>query len=612
MNKYFTNQEIAELLRRVESAYEVKGENRFKIRAYDTAAASVEHSTSELKDLWDEGKLDQVPGVGKSIAQHLDELFRTNKVKHFEKVMQGLPPAMFALEKIPGVGPKRALVLAKELKITEEKEAVEKLKEKALAGEVKKLEGFGEKLEQDLLRGIDSYEKGEVETKRMPLYFANELAEELINYLKKNPEVVEAYPLGSLRRKLATVGDIDIAVSTNKPEEVLNYFFKYPKIQKVLDRGEKDLGRVTLQNGQQVDIRTSLPESFGAMLQHFTGSKQHNIALREFALSKGKSLSEYGIKKLKTVDNRQKPESRTQITEQKFKNEIDFYQALGLDYIPPEIREDTGEIEASLKHNLPNLVELKDIKGDLHLHSDFPIEPSHDEGVSSLKAMVEMGERLNYQYLGFTEHNPSTSKHKEDKVINLLKRKKDYFDKFIYSYENAVKERRNKLPIKIFNGLEIDIKPSGELSIPDKAFEFLDYAIASVHSSFDLNKEKMTQRVIRGLSHPKVKILGHPTGRKINEREGYELDWEKIFDFCLRNNKFLEISAWPNRLDLPDFLVREAVTNGVKLVINSDSHAVDQMDLMKYGVAVAKRGWAEKKDILNTCSLDEVERLLFF
>jgi DNA polymerase (family 10) len=586
--RFFTNQEIADLLRKMAAAYTVKDEDRFRIKAYEEASVSVEHSTSELKDLWDEGKLEEVPGIGKSLAEYLDELFRTGRVKHFEKVISSLPPAMFVFDKIPGLGPKRSLTLSKELGITGEKDALERLKAAAKQEKIRELPGFDTKSEENILKGIESLEKGEQKTKRMPLYQADAVALELTAYLKKNPAVIEAHPLGSLRRMLSTVGDIDISVSTKSPKEVMAHFFRYPKIRRVVSKGEEALGRVVLQGGQQVDIRLSSPESYGAMLQYFTGSKQHNIYLREYALGKHLSLSEYGIKNLKT----QKVE--------KTRTEEEFYQALGLKYIPPEIREGSGEIEAAREGKLPDLVEKKEIKGDLHLHSDFPIEPSHDIGVSSMAEMIKMAQELNYEYIGFAEHNPSVSRHSEKEIIDLVKKKKEVIDKIIYSSEKEVKKRGKNLLIMVYNGLEIDIKPDGELALPEPAFEFLNYAIVAVHGSFEMTREKMTKRVLKGLSHPKAKILAHPTGRKIGLREGYELDWEAVFEFCRKNGKALEISAWPDRLDLPDTLVREAVKAGVKLVIDSDSHAADQMTFMRFGVAVARRGWAEKKDILNT------------
>lgn len=602
--KFFSNQQIADLLRKVAAAYLVKGENRFRVAAYEEAAAAIEHSTSELKDLWDAGKLEEVPGVGKSIAGHLAELFQTGKVNHFAEVFRRLPPAMFIFEKIPGVGPKRAYALAKGLGIKEEKGAVNRLKSAISENKVAGLEGFGEKLQADLLKGIASLEKGEVTSRRMPLYLADQIAEDVLNYLLANPLVIEAHPLGSLRRRLATVGDIDVSVATNEPKKVLDYFFKYPVINKIVSRGEEALGRVLLRTGQQVDLRVALPQSYGAMLQYFTGSKQHNINLRQFALGKGLSLSEYGIKNIK---NQTVPVGR-QVAE--FENEKKFYEFLGLQYIPPEIREGTEEIELARKGNLPQLVEFSQIKGDLHLHSDFPIESSHDLGVSSVDEMVKLAEDLFYEYLGFSEHNPAASRHSQDRIIDILKAKMDFFEHKKYSYEKSAQERAVKLPIKILNGLEIDIKTNGELAVPDKGLDLLDYAIVSIHTGFEMTKEKMTDRIITGLSHPKAKILGHPTGRKIGEREGYEVDWDRLFAFCLKNDKILEICAWPNRMDLPDFLVRAAVKYGVKMLINTDAHAVSQMKLMPYGVSVARRGWAEAQNISNTLAFEKLNAIL--
>jgi len=604
------------MLSEIAAAYEVKNESKFKVMAYQKAAVAVEHATSEIKDLWDDGKLDQVPGIGKNISSYLEELFRTGKVRHFDWVKKGLPPAMFVFLDIPGVGPKTAYALAQKLRITKEKDALEKLKKAGQAGKIRVLENFGEKSEQEILAGIEALEKGEMKTKRMLLPYADSLASEIISFLKSCPDVIEAHPLGSLRRMVATIGDIDISVCTKSPEKVMDFFTKYKKIKKVLEKGESALLRVVLTSGQQVDIRFSPPESYGAMLQYFTGSKQHNIQLREFALRKGMSLSEYGIKKVQSSISKKFPGrgkfkvQSDNLKVKSFANEEGFYHELGLEWIPPEIREGRGEIEASLKRKLPNLVELTDIKGDLHLHSDFPIEPSHDLGASSPEVMVQEAARLGYEYLGFSEHNPSVSKHTEKQIIDILKRKKELFEQLNYSSENKNEIRTQNLPIKILNGLEIDIKPDGSLAIPEEGFEFLDFAIASIHTNFEMSREKMTKRVLKALGHPKIKILGHPTGRLLEEREGYELDWEQIFDFCLQNKKILEINAWPNRLDLPDNLVKEAVKKGVKMVIDSDSHDVEQMKFLKYGVAVARRGWAERKDIINTLPYKELHDIL--
>jgi DNA polymerase (family 10) len=589
-----TNQEIAKLLRAISAAYEIKGGNKFKIMAYDRAATAIEHATSEAKDLWDDSKLTEIPGVGASIAAHLDELFRKGKVAYFEQIMKGLPLAMFELLNVPRIGAKSAYKLCRELKIKNPQTAVLDLEKAAKKGKIAKIEGFGQKSQEDILEAIKVFKAGEIKENRMVLPYADAIAQEMISYLKKIPATIRADPLGSLRRKVATIGDVDVAVSTLKPVEVINWFVRYPKARKIVEKGPSG-ATILLKNGRQVDLRVQNPKAYGAMLQYFTGSKHHNIHLRELALKKGFSLSEYGIKKIKNLKLKIK----------NYESEEDFYKALRLPWIPPELREDTGEIEAALRQaqgkpdGLPKLVELEDVKGDLHIHSNFPVEESHDPGLDPMEEIIKVASSLGYNYIGFTEHNPSQSQHSENQIMSLLKRKKEAIDKINCS-------RVKKLLKGVFNGLEIDIKPNGELAIPKKALYLLDYGIASIHSSFNMKRDQMTKRVLRALDYPKIKIFGHPTGRKLGQREGYELDWEKIFEFCKRHDKWLEINAWPDRLDLPDALVREAVKNGVKMVICTDAHAKNQLTLMSYGVAVARRGWAEKKDIINTLSYDKI------
>jgi len=597
MVKEFTNKEIAKILKAVAAAYEVKKGDKFKIMAYDRASTSVEHATSEIKDLWDDGKLNELPGIGAAIASHLDELFRTGRVRHFEEVMKGLPPAMFEFLSIPGIGAKTAYKLCQKLKIKNPKTALKELERAAKLGKIRIIEGFGEESEKKILEAIEAFKKGQIKERRMVLPYADTIAQEIVSYLLNCKAVKRVDTLGSLKRMVSTIGDIDIAVATESPQEVIDWFLKYPKIKKVIEKGPTGAS-ILLENGRQVDLRIGKPEAYGAMLQYFIGSKHHNIHLRELALKKGFSLSEYGIRPLKFKKDKQK------ILE--FEKEEDFYHFLGLDWIPPELREDSGEIEAALNHTLPNLLKIDDIKGDLHIHSNFPIETSHDQGTASMEEVIRKGEELGYEYIGFTEHNPSISKHKPKEIIEILKRKKEEIDKINYSNEKRVRN----IPIKALNGLEIDIKPNGTLGIPEEGLKLLDYAIVSVHTSFKMNREEMTKRILSALEHSKVKILGHPTGRKLNEREGYELDWEKVFDFCLKKGKWLEINAWPDRLDLPDVLVREAVKRKVKMVICTDSHSLEHLNLMRYGVAVARRGWAEKNDIINTLPYKEFKKLL--
>lgn len=589
--KTMTNTEIAELLRDVAASYQLKDEKkeRFKIIAYQRAADAIEHASSELKDLWDDGKLNEVPGIGESISDHLDELFRTGKSKHFEEVMKGLSPAIFDLMKVPGIGVKRAFRLVKEFGV----KSVSDLKKVASLGKIAKLEGFGSDSEQSILKSISDFEKKPPARNLLP--YAMEIASNIISWLKKNKDVIKADPLGSLRRQASTVGDIDISVASNSPDSVVRHFAAYPNASRVLEKGQRTASLI-LPGNIQVDLMVSDPKGYGSLLQHFTGSKHHNIALRERALKMGLSVSDYGIRKLKSKDNKL----------ELFSNEEDFYKRLGLDYIPPELREDSGEIEAALNHKLPKLVELKEVKADLQIHSSFDIETSHDLGQSSMEAIVKKGNDLNYQYLAFTEHNPSKSKHTEMEIVDLLKRKKEAVDKLNYS---VVKTMKGSIK-KVFNSLEIDIRTEGGIPVSDAGMDTLDFALVSINSSFRLPRAEMTKRVISALSHPKVKVFAHPTARKLNERESVELNWPEVFEFCKKNGKWIEINCDPARLDLPDVLVKEAHKYGIMFTLGTDAHHVDGMNNMCFGVSVARRGWCESNDIINTRGLGEFEKLL--
>ena len=586
----FSNSEIAALLRKVWLSYIALGENQFKIIAYDRASQAVEQSSADLSDLWEKEDLTKLPGIGKSIASHLDEFFRTGKVKVYNNIFEKLTPAFFEFIKIPGVGPKTALKLSQELGITQAPNAILRLRKAAILGKISSLTGFGQQSEQRILKSLGKINNND---KRILLAKAINVSDRLLDYLKKLPQVHRADTLGSLRRHQATVGDIDISVASNFPKKVVNYFVSYPKIQEVLEAGTNK-ARVILKNGFQVDLMVENVESYGALLQHFTGSKAHNIALREYSVKRKMSLSEHGIK----YDN--KLES--------FNSEEKFYQRLGIQYIPPDLREGEGEISLALQNKIPELVSQKDLQGDLHIHSNFNIEPSHDLGHSSLAQIYSKAVELGYEYIGLSEHNPSTSKHTEAEIINLINNKKQYIEQFISSDKNREIARVNKL--YILNSLEIDILADGSLAIPDKAISILDYAIASIHSSFQLDSGLMTKRVLKALEHPKVKILGHPTGRMLYNRDGYKADWEQIFKYCSQNNKFLEINSWPERLDLPDFLIKKALKFNVKFVINSDSHEVTEMELIKFGVWNARRGWLQKKDIINCFPYSKIKRIL--
>lgn len=580
--KYFSNHEISKILREISAAYSVNNEPIFKIRAYENAADSIENASVEIRDLWETDDLASIPGVGKTIQGHLNELFKTGKVKHFDEVKKSIPEGMFELLNINGLGPKSAFKLASSLGI----KSIKELEEAAKTGKIKKLSSFGEKSEQEILSAIEEY-KGKSNRYLLPFIFT--VSQRIISHMKNNKACEEVEPLGSLRRMVATVGDIDIGVASSNPKEVISHFTKFPEISRILGAGSTAASAI-LKNDVQVDIKVQPRDGFGALLQHFTGSKNHNIKLRELALSKGMSLSEYGIKEQGKL--------------LKFSNESDFYNHIGLEYIEPELRENSGEIEAALRSTqgkpnaLPNLVKLEEIKGDLHLHSSYPIEPSHDLGVNDFSEIIKKAKELNYEYIGFSDHSPGFSTHTKKKIIELINKRKNVIEQIKDSNKS----------IRILNLLEIDILSNGELSVPLEGLKLLDGAIAGIHSSHKQNKNEITKRLLTACNSKYVKIISHPTGRLLEKRESYEADWNVVFKQCLKTGTILEINAWPTRLDLPDTLVREAVKLGIKLIINSDAHEISQMDNMKFGVSTARRGWATNHDIVNTMPWLEFSR----
>lgn len=566
-----SNQQIAKLFRNVAAAYTIKKTgNVFQVRAYENAADSIEHSTAGIRDLWEEGKLGEIPGLGEKIREHLDELFKKGKVSHFESVEKGIPKIVFDLLDIPGIGPKTAEKISKlgfdnleELKIELKSDRLE--------------EKISAKLRESILSGMEEITRRDKDN-RMLLGFATVQADRILGYLKKSPDVLEADPLGSYRRMVATIGDLDFSASSLHPAKVVEYFTKMPGVSRVLDKGENK-GTVVLRSGVQVDLLVGNPDSYGALLQHFTGSKNHNIHLRTLALSKNLSLSEEGVKHLKT--------GKTVPA----KTEEEFYKLLKMDTPAPEIREDAGEIEAALEHKLPNLVELKDIKGDLHTHSNYPFpNPSHGMGANTMEEMINKAKQLGYEFIGVSDHPPGHGTTSKENMIKAVDKRTKYIEDL----------KKKTTGIRVLNGLEIDILGDGSLSVPDEALETLDYCIAGIHSGHRGTKEQITKRLLSALQNPNVDIISHPTNRLLNERQSSEADWEEIFKMAAKNKKLLEINAHPNRLDLRDDLVRQAKEFGVKFVVNTDAHEVSWMDNMRFGVSVARRGWAEPKDIVNT------------
>ncbi len=588
----FSNKSIAEILRNIAAAYLLQQgpdsdkNNRFKIIAYQKAADTVEHLSRELKDIWQEGKLQKVPGIGPGIGSGLSQLFENGTSSHLNEILKGIPPSVFLLMKVPGIGPKKAFRLVVHFGLTEKETVIDDLRNLAKAGAIEGLEGFGSKSQNDIIEGLEVFKRQDRREERMPMPYAIEIATEVIKYMNElGPIVKRIDSLGSLRRRVATIGDIDLAIVAKEKDmqTIVDHFLQYPGKRSVEAAGERKASILAAGN-IRIDLRVQDAESYGSMLQYFTGSKAHNIKLREYALKKGYSLNEYGIKNLKD-----------KVSIQKFSDEESLYSFLGLQTPSPEMREGTREIEFAEKRLLPKLVENSDIKGDFHMHSSYDLQTSHDLGLNTYEEMVAKAEELQYEYIGFSEHNPKQKGLTEDEVVRVMRLRKDHIDMVMKSL---------KLPY--FIGLEVDILPNGLLALPDAAFEYVDYLIVSLHSSFKMNMTEMTKRVLKALSYPKVKIFGHPTARLLEKREGVELDWDQIFEHVIKHNQALEINAGPSRLDLPDSLVKEGVEKGAKFFINTDAHAARHMDWMKYGVFVARRGWLEKKDVVNTWELDEM------
>jgi DNA polymerase (family X) len=578
------------MLNDVAAALLIKKANRFRMIAYEKASEQVEQMSRELYDIWQEGGLDKVPTIGSAIHDHLVEFFKTGRVKDFEELFADIPEATFELMQVPSIGPMRAYQLASHLKLSKAKTAVDDLEKACLAGKVATMERFGAKSQSAILESIKIYRRQQESPERMPLPYADEKAADIIAYLKQHKGVKRIDALGSLRRQVPTIGDIDIAVIVKEGESqsLLDHFAAYPGSLRLDNRGEEKASIIVAPH-IRVDLRLQKEDSYGAMLQYFTGSKAHNIKLREYALTKGLSLSEYGIRKMikgKIGDHTQP-----------FATEKEFYNHLGLDYVEPEMREGLNEVELARTHKLPTLVTLKDIRGDMHTHSSYDITTSHDLGTNTYAEMCEKAKSLGYEYIGFADHNPRLTGHSPQHIIDILKKRNEFIERNLKKYKTS--------SFSYFTSLETDILPSGELAIPEKAVDLLDYIVVSIHSSFAMNVKDMTKRVTTALLYPNVKIFAHPTTRLIGKREGVEMNWDEIYELCAKKNIAIEINSWPERLDLPDSMVREAARYGVNFCIDTDAHAAEQMNNMKYGVSVARRGWAAKNTIVNAKNLKD-------
>lgn len=575
----YTNKEIIEILKEVLAAMEVKDVNKFRVRAYQNVISSIESLTKSVQDLWKENKLDEIPGVGTTLKGHFDDLFTKGKVKDFDDVKKDLPDGMFSLIGLRGIGAKKAFKLAAAFELNDRGSALGKLKKAAEEGKIGVLEGFAKKSEQLILEAITEMKTHKTERERLLLVRAEEVAARLIEFIKKDDNVVEAEALGSLRRRAPTVGDLDIAVATSDPSQTIQHFLDFSEIKDVLSKGDRG-ARVSLSTDLQVDMRVIAPEAFGAMVQYFTGSKQHNVILRTFALEKGLSLNEYGIKKGDKLIE--------------FATEKGFYKYLGMDYIPPELRQGKNEIDLAQSHNLPKLVRLEDVKGDIHTHTIA------SDGLNTLQEMLTHAEKLGYEYYGISDHAPSTANRGEKEVLNIIKTQRELIEQLSESFPN----------IRLLLGYEVNILVNSELNMSNDLLSQLDFVIASIHTSFDQPRKQITERLLKAIENPYVTVIGHPTGRLINQRPSCDIDWTEIMKAVKKHNKILEINSQPDRLDLTEDLVYEARAMGIKFIINTDAHAIDQLNNMKYGIDVARRGWCTRDSIINTLPTKDFLRVL--
>lgn len=555
---------------------EIGGADRFRIRAYQNALTAIEASTFSIYDLWKKGRLHEIPGIGPSLAQHIGELFEKGRVEEFESLKEDLPDGMFSLIGIQGIGPKRAYKLASAFNLENRDTALDRVAKAAEEGQIQELDGFGEKSEKQILEAISDLKKTKNEKERLLWVQADQIVQRVYEYMKQLDSVIKIEALGSYRRKKETVGDIDFAVATEKEAEVMNHFLKFPEIKEVLVQGEKKAS-VVLGTDFQLDIRVVAPEQYGSMVQYFTGSKYHNISLRTYSLEKGYSVSEYGIKEIKTKKVHQ------------FSSEENFYNFLDLAWITPEIRQGKNEVDLAANKNLPNLITRSAIKGDLHMHTIL------SDGINTLEEMVEAAHNLGYEYVGISDHSPSVQSRGYAEVESIIEETRLKIRELNQKYTD----------MKILFGYEVNLLADSTLSLPDALLEKLDYVIVGVHTSFKQDREKLMNRYMAALENPYVDIIAHPTGRIINQRDALDLDWMTLFDAVKKHDKILEIDSWPDRLDLPYDLVREAKNRGIRLIISSDAHRADRLDFIRYGVDVARRGWCEPKDIVNTLSGEE-------
>lgn len=570
-SNYMVNNLISDIFQEIGDMLEIKDDNRFKILAYHRAAQIIRNLATDLGKTYkkDPKKILEIKGIGKDLYLKIVEIIETGKCDMHQRLLEEIPNGVLDMLELRGVGPKKVKMFYITLGIKNLKE----LEKACRNGKIHVLPGMGERTELAILKAIDDKQRY---SERTLMPFALEEAELIIEYMKNKKSVKKIQYGGSLRRRKETVGDIDILVAANKKETkaLMDHFVEYDHVDEILAHGNTK-SSIVLNTGIQVDLRVVEEKSYGAALHYFTGSKAHNIAIRDRAKKKGMKVSEYGVFK-----------GAKQIAG---KTEEEVFKAVGLPYIIPELRKNDGEIEAALKDKLPVSIELKDIKGDLHMHTN------ESDGTQDLETVVEAAYKNGYKYIAITDHSKTSA------IANGLDEKR-----LLKQFKEIDKLNKKYKDFKILKGSEVDILKDGSLDFSDEILAQMDIFPASVHSGFTMPKTKMTDRIIKAMSNPYVKVIGHPTGRLINRRDPYEVDIDAILDAAKEYRVALELNAQPLRLDLNDIYLRRAKEKGVKIVIGTDSHHTSQKVYMEYGVYIARRGWLEKKDVLNTRTLKQL------
>ncbi|HNT45784.1 DNA polymerase/3'-5' exonuclease PolX [Methanothrix soehngenii] len=567
------NREIAGILYQMAELLELHAENRFKIIAYSRAARAIESLTEDIEQVCRDGRLEGIPGVGKAIAEKIKEYLRTGRIQSHQDLLADTPQGLAELLQISGLGPKTVFMLHEKLDITN----LDELEKAAREHRIRRLPRMGVVREKNILKSIERYRK---RSNRILYSTAESIVDEILTYLGGIEGLEHATAAGSYRRRKETVGDIDILATAARPEEIVAAFVKMPLVEEVLAKGPTKAS-VIMNDTIQVDLRIVEHRSYGTVLQYFTGSKEHNVSMRQLALDRGYSLSEYSLTRLANGQDLF------------FDQEEEVYQALGLQYIPPELREDRGEIEAALGGRLPRLVEAKDIRGDLHVHSIW------SDGRASIIELAQAARSMGYEYIALSDHSPSVG------IAGGIGREK------MEEKIEAVAEANDSLEgITVLMGAEVDIKADGSLDYPDDLLERMDVVVASVHMAQQQKERTITGRLISAIENQNVDIIGHPTGRIINQREPSDMDFHAVLEAAARAGTALEINAHPSRLDLNDVNARAAKEMGVQMSINSDAHDAGQLLNMKYGINVARRAWLEKKDIINAMDLKDLIQFL--